>query len=81
MDLVHDDDKEHAMAAWEAAKTQSAASGADTAVPITVTFRCRRKDGSHIWVESHACITSTRAYCCFRCAVWCCMHASIAARC
>ena len=80
--MVHDDDKEQAMVAWEAAKTQSAASGsADTAVPITVTFRCRRKDGSHIWVESHACITPTRAYCCFRCVVWCFMHASIAAHC
>jgi hypothetical protein len=71
MDLVHDDDKEHAMAAWDAAKLQSAASG-NKAVPITVTFRCCRKHGSHIWVESHACITPTHAYCCFRCAR-CCM--------
>ncbi len=64
MDLVHPADTAQITAMWDAARAESVATS--KTVPTTFTFRCLRKDGSFIWVESNSCITPTHVYAIFR---------------
>ena len=61
MSLVHADDAGRVSDCWQAARAQSARQNGTT-VAVSVTFRCLRKDGSYVWVESQTCVTPTHLY-------------------
>ncbi len=61
MDYVHPDNLSAVQERVMSAVMQSAQQGGAT-VTFNVTFRGRRKDGSYIWMENHACATPTHVY-------------------
>ena len=61
LSLVHPDDAGRVSDCWQAARAQSTLQNGNT-VAVSVTFRCLRKDGSYVCVESQTCVTPTHLY-------------------
>ena len=59
--LVHPDDREHISVQWADCRQLSAERG-NQPVYGTFTYRALRMDGTYLWVEASACVTSTHWY-------------------